>query len=122
MTRHTYETCISIGGDTPVWEGDVVFSFAVASWGCAAQTYGPPERCYPAEATEIDDVQVVSIDGRKSGWSEYQSDAEVAEDMTERLTDRDYEEMVVIADEARAEERAEAMERRWEEQRLNREF
>ena len=25
---------------------------AVGSWGCSAQTYGPPETCYPAEGME----------------------------------------------------------------------
>jgi len=29
----------------------------VLSWGCAAQTYGPPEKCYPAEPMECEVVQ-----------------------------------------------------------------
>lgn len=28
--------------------------FRVTYWGCDAQTYGPPERCFPAEAPEYE--------------------------------------------------------------------
>jgi hypothetical protein len=28
------------------------FEYRVTSWGCDAQTYGPPENCYPAESPE----------------------------------------------------------------------
>lgn len=30
-------------------ETEVEVEIKVWSWGCAAQTYGPPESCYPAE-------------------------------------------------------------------------
>ena len=33
---------------------EVEVEIAVLSWGCAAQTYGPPERCYPAEPPEVE--------------------------------------------------------------------
>jgi len=35
-------------------ETDVFVEFTVNSWGCPAQTYGPPERCYPAEPMEAE--------------------------------------------------------------------
>lgn len=28
--------------------------YRVLSWGCDAQTYGPPENCYPAEPPEFE--------------------------------------------------------------------
>jgi hypothetical protein len=33
---------------------EIEFEYSVGSWGCAAQTYGPPENCYPAEGMEIE--------------------------------------------------------------------
>lgn len=36
-------------------DGDLLtVEFKVTSPGCAAQTYGPPENCYPAEPMEIE--------------------------------------------------------------------
>lgn len=35
-------------------ETEIEFEVAVYSWGCAAQTYGPPENCYPAEGAEVE--------------------------------------------------------------------
>ena len=35
-------------------ETEIVVEIAVHSWGCAAQTYGPPENCYPAEPPEVE--------------------------------------------------------------------
>lgn len=39
-------------------EWEIKVSYRCTYKGCAAQTYGPPERCYPAEAAEfeIDDI------------------------------------------------------------------
>jgi hypothetical protein len=35
-------------------ETEVEVEIKVWSWGCAAQTYGPPESCYPAEPPEAE--------------------------------------------------------------------
>jgi hypothetical protein len=32
------------------------------TWGAPAQTYGPPEDCYPAEPDEVDRVRVMKVD------------------------------------------------------------
>ena len=32
---------------------DITIEVEVYSWGCAAQTYGPPENCWPAEPMEL---------------------------------------------------------------------
>lgn len=33
---------------------EVEIGYTVSNSGCAAQTYGPPENCYPAEGIEVD--------------------------------------------------------------------
>ena len=38
---------------------EITVGYNVMSYGCAAQTSGPPERCYPAESTEIELVSAV---------------------------------------------------------------
>jgi hypothetical protein len=35
-------------------ETEIEVEIKVHSWGCAAQTYGPPENCYPAEGAEVE--------------------------------------------------------------------
>lgn len=35
-------------------ETEIEVEIAVHSWGCSAQTYGPPESCYPAEGAEVE--------------------------------------------------------------------
>lgn len=47
-------------------ETEVTVEIAVHSWGCAAQTYGPPERCYPAESMEVEIIDAwLTADGDK---------------------------------------------------------
>jgi len=38
----------------------VEFNYTITSPGCAAQTYGPPENCYPAEAMEYE-VELIAL-------------------------------------------------------------
>lgn len=38
-------------------ETEIVVEISVSSWGCAAQTYGPAENCYPAEGLECEIVK-----------------------------------------------------------------
>ncbi len=35
-------------------ETEIEVEIAVNNWGCSAQTYGPPETCYPAEGMEVE--------------------------------------------------------------------
>ena len=53
MTRYTYATTLSWGGDEPTAEVEVEVSFSIA-WGRPAQISGPPEQCYPGEADMMD--------------------------------------------------------------------
>ena len=49
-------------------DGETEFcaEIAVHSWGCAAQTYGPAENCYPAEGmeTEVVDAWLVADENK----------------------------------------------------------
>ena len=99
--RYTYATTLSFGGDIPTAEFEVEFAYSV-SWGRAAYTAGPPEKCYPADPSEIDDVAVLSVEGKTSGWSDYESDADFADTLINRLRDRDYELMLEQAAEREA--------------------
>lgn len=114
--RCTYTASFSVGGDIPTWEGEVEFSYLV-SWGAPEQGPTYASGGQPADPDEIDDLRVEAIDGRKSGWSEYQSDAEVAQDMAERLTDDDYAAMLTEAQEQAVADHDAAMEARWEDRR-----
>lgn len=38
---------------------EILVEYRISSPGCPAQTYGPPENCYPAEPTEIEIVGAV---------------------------------------------------------------
>jgi hypothetical protein len=117
--RHTYTTSLSIGGDTPTWEGEVTLSFTFAP-GCEAQTYGPAERCYPAEAAEIDDLRVEKINGKARPWIwAMGTDAWAADAILAHIGDSLDDELIAsaredlacdrdAADEARAEGRREA--------------
>jgi hypothetical protein len=114
--RYHYTASFSVGGDTPTWEGEVEFSYTV-NWG---RPETPPAYSHgglPADPDEIDEIRVVSIDGKPKGWSFFEPDARVAEDMIERLTDDDYARMLEEASEADLADHDDAMERRWEEQR-----
>ena len=68
MTRYTYATTLSWGGDEPTAEVEVEVSFSIA-WGRPAQISGPPEQCYPGEADEIDDIKLLTVDGKSRPWN-----------------------------------------------------
>lgn len=38
-------------------ETEIVVEISVSNWGCSAQTYGPPEKCYPAESMEVEIIK-----------------------------------------------------------------
>ena len=58
--RHTH--AISLGGDTPTWEGDVTLLYKI-SWGCAASFDGP------SEGACVTDWRIVAVDREPVGPS-----------------------------------------------------
>ena len=112
MARHTYETTLTFpAGDSEI-EIDVKVAYDFRP-GCAAQTYGPAERCYPAEDLEIDGIELLEVGGKPRPWGfHWWSDSHFAELVAEKLeaSERDLELMV----EAASEDVEEALaERRW---------
>jgi hypothetical protein len=124
MPRYTYSTCLSFGtdGEADYREVDVEVSFTVA-WGRPAQTYGPAERCYPADPDELDDIRLEKVWGKPRPWGMYDGyvadeDNEFERVVIERLEGLEAEMMVeaaeqaaadhAAADEYRAEQRREA--------------
>jgi hypothetical protein len=39
----------------------IEFDYKVTNGGCSAQTYGPPENCYPAEPMEYEITTIYSV-------------------------------------------------------------
>lgn len=121
MARHRYETTLSFGtdGEADFTEVDVEVSFTV-SFGCAAQTYGPAELCYPAEADEVDDIRLEKVGGRPAPWNlHFHSDKHFAALVVEKLeaSEDDLARMAEIAHEDAAADYDAAMEARWEDRR-----
>lgn len=115
--RHTYATTISFGGDTPTAELEVEFSYTVV-WGAPEQGPTYASGGQPADPDEIDDIKVVSVNERPSGWSEYQSDADVAETLIEALSEDDYARMLEEASEAEAPDPDDSRDRMFDEGRF----
>lgn len=119
--RFTYETCLAFGtdGEADFTEVDVTVSYE-CSFGCAAQTYGPAESCYPAEDPEVDDIRLEKVGGKPAPWNlHFHSDRHFAAIVVERLeaSERDLEAMILEASETAADDHYAAQERRWEERR-----
>ena len=53
-----------IVNDLVICEFDAAVDVKVLSYGCPAQTYGPPEHCYPAEGPEWE-MEAVYVEGRE---------------------------------------------------------
>jgi len=51
------EICRKLRGKDCVIE----FDYKVTSKGCSAQTYGPPENCYPAEPMEYEITGIIGV-------------------------------------------------------------
>lgn len=64
-------------------ETEVEVEIKVWSWGCAAQTYGPPESCYPAEDPEAEVFAAWLVE-----------DAEPRPDIEPSLTDAERERFI----------------------------
>ena len=39
----------------------IEFDYKVTNVGCSAQTYGPPENCYPAEPMEYEIIEIFGV-------------------------------------------------------------
>jgi hypothetical protein len=117
--RYTTTLSLSIGGDTPTWEGEAEVSYTVA-WG-----RGPTPPSYshgglPADPDEVNDIRVTHIDGRPVAAIEYgKLEAETLETHIE-CSDALLCQLLTDAAEQHAAEYEAAMERRWEAQRDDR--
>jgi hypothetical protein len=110
MTRrpYRYAATLSWGGDTPTAEVEVECSYSVV-WGAPpTRLYGPPENYDPGSPDEIEDISILTVDGKP--WPVdlthgFQSGAQDHEMLTEKLF-RDHEEAMI--EEARAMEASRA--------------
>lgn len=119
-TRYRYTASFSVGGDTPTWEGEVEFSYEVA-WGSPERgRFGPPEGYDPGSGDEVEAIKVESIDGQRSDWGFFETDAQIATDMIERLTGDDRAAMIANATESDVADRDAYEESRAEELRMER--
>lgn len=108
MTRHTYTTTLSWGGDTPTAEVEVTVSYAVI-WG---RPETPPAYAHgglPAEPTEIDDIRLELVEGKPRPWGMYygyiaNEDDEFATDCIEKIESSDWRLEAMILEAAEREE------------------
>lgn len=119
MPRYTTTLDLSIGGDTPTWEGEATVSYAVV-WGRPETPPAFDHGGLPADPDEIDDVRVTHIDGtpveqRHFGKHEavtlethIECDGRLVELLLERAAEQAGEDAAAAAD-AKAEARREAM-------------
>lgn len=114
MTRtYTYEATVCLGSDEGS-EFDVKASFTVA-WGSPETgRFGPVEGYDPGSADEIENVRILEVEGKASGWSQYAgdmlSDGQVAEVLIDALITDHAERMLHEAaeeDDGRREQAAE---------------
>ena len=64
MTRYTYATTLSWGGDTPTAELEVECSYTVA-WGSPERgRFGRPEDYDPGAGDVVEDIKILTVDGR----------------------------------------------------------
>jgi hypothetical protein len=68
MSYGSYESTQSIEVEAEGEYHEAIFDFTLTctSPGCAAQLYGPPENCYPAEAAEFELDSVAVLDGESN--------------------------------------------------------
>jgi hypothetical protein len=72
MPRHVHTLSLSIGGDTPTWEGEATVSYTVL-WGAPERPPAYSHGGLPADPDEVDDVTVTHIDGQLVGAREHGS-------------------------------------------------
>lgn len=100
-TRYTYAATLSWGGDTPTAELEVECSYTV-SWGAPAQGPSYASGGQPADPDEIDDIKIISVDGKP--WPVdlshgFQTEAEDADMLVEKLMNDHYDRMLENASE-----------------------
>ena len=59
-----YTTVPIIVNDLVICEFEAAVDIKVTSYGCPAQTYGPPEGCYPGEGPEWE-VEATYVEGQE---------------------------------------------------------
>lgn len=122
--RYTYACCLSWGGDEPTAELEVEVSYTM-EWGSSESgRFGPPENYDPGSPSFPEDIRVERIDGLPvAQWAaastEYMPGSTV-EAIIDKLECSDEHEaaMVLEATEAEQADYDDAMERRWEERRM----
>lgn len=104
MSRtYRYATTLSWGGDVPTAEVDVEVSFTVA-WGSPETgRFGPPEHYDPGSASEIEDIKLLTVEGKPRPWGMYSGyianeDDEFEREVIEKLEDH-RDEMLAAATE-----------------------
>lgn len=115
---YTHILSMSQGGDTPTWEGEVTVSYEVV-WGQPESgRFGPPEDYDPGAGDVVEAVKVTHIDGEPvSGRTYGKYEADALEDTIE-CSDALLSELLQAATEDEIAAHDDAMERRWEERRL----
>ena len=87
MTRYTYQTGVSFGGDTPTAEFDVELAFSFIRGRPetpAAYDHGG----LPADPDLVEDIEVVKVDGKPRPWDLCGvSDDELADHILDHLGD-----------------------------------
>ncbi len=101
MTRYRYATTLTWTGfnDEVTGEIEVEVEFSVA-WGSPESgRFGPPERYDPGSPHEVEDIKVLTIDGKPGPWAPLTpfetAEATIIEKL--ELSDRDLERMLEIA-------------------------
>lgn len=92
-----YQTTLSVSAACVGGEGEFQVEVAYdVTWGCEAQTYGPPENCHPAEPDEVDGVSLLTVDGVRplpdladavSTWIQANALATLIEDAAQQADD-----------------------------------
>jgi hypothetical protein len=77
MAQTYFRTALLDDGET-----EIELEIAVHTWGCPAQTYGPPETCFPAEGPEVEIV---------GAWLLEEANLPDAPDILASLTDAERE-------------------------------
>lgn len=107
---------LSIGGNTPTWEGEATVSYIVV-WGAPAT--GPTYDCggTPADPDDVNDIRVTHIDGVPISKREHgKHEADTLETHLE-CSDRLVGELLEIAFVEDADDHADVMDRRDEDRR-----
>lgn len=118
---YTYSTGLSWGGDVPTAEVDVEVSFTVA-WGSPETgRFGPVESYDPGSASEVEDIKLLTVNGKPRPWGMYSGyvrneDDEFEADVIDKL-EAHHDDMLREAAEIEADREIQAQEYRAEARR-----